>query len=205
MAVSLTLADIYAACELLEMQHELDALFDVAEDPTSWEQTCLTTIDKVEGLSADASKTLAILKQGGVGAKEVISDWYGEMTNAGKGYISSSTELLAQYMDDARTDIDSLRDENAWWVCQSEEMWGDKLHAFVLEADKETVLNLQTVAKALGISVAASPGLNCREELIPNDGAEADTEKGPAQQIECSTSEPNAAADHDSELLSTPN
>ena len=77
----------------------------------------------------------------------------------GRLHISSSTELLAQYMDDARTDIDSLRDENAWWVCQSEEMWGDKLHAFVLEADKETVLNLQTVAKALGISVATSPGL----------------------------------------------
>ena len=200
MGVSLTLADIYAACELLEMQHELDALFDVAEDPTSWEQLCLSTVDNVEGLSANASKSLTVLKQGGVDAQETVSDWYREMTDAGKRYMSSSTELLAQHTGDAGTDTNSIEDKNDWWVCQTEGMWGETVEDFVLEADKETVLNLQTVAKALGISVATSPELNCKGELIPSGGAEAGAENSPAQQIECSTSEPNAAVDHDSEL-----
>ena len=56
LAVSFSVADVYAACELVTMQNELEETFGVDDELSKAESACATSVEKVDelGLQAEA-------------------------------------------------------------------------------------------------------------------------------------------------------
>ena len=100
------------------------------------------------------------------------------------------------------------------WVCNVPDIYASpgrqERPPFVLETDPETLLNLETVAGALGKDLSDTPGLNCT--LMPTDRDLSDKNLSGANtpEIECSTSGTNPItgftvfSDHNSFLSFSP-
>ena len=78
MAVSFSVADVYAACELVTMQNELEETFGVDDELSKAESACATSVGKVDELGLQAEAKLAEMKRTGQEISEVVTEYWAE-------------------------------------------------------------------------------------------------------------------------------
>lgn len=173
-SVGFAVTDVYAACDMARLQNDLDKAFDLTEDEDKsvFGETCAVALETVEGTKTKAESQLKSLQQKGTSLADSLGDLWGEVVQQGADYIELSSQYLKGKSGAQDTDV-RMSDRNArWWICQGvNDEWGleDKeLPPFVLESDPATLLDLKTVAGAMGKDFDDMPFLNCTHTPTPD-------------------------------------
>lgn len=78
LAVSFSVADVYAACELVTMQNELEAAFGFNGELSKAESACSTSVEKVDELGRQAEATLVEMKQTGQEVSTIVREYWAD-------------------------------------------------------------------------------------------------------------------------------
>ena len=78
LAVSFSVADVYAACELVTMQNELEAAFGFNGELSKTESACATSVEQVDELGRQAEATLTEMKRTGQEISEAVTVYWAE-------------------------------------------------------------------------------------------------------------------------------
>jgi hypothetical protein len=189
-SVGFAVTDVYAGCDMVRLQNDLNKVFDMDEDEGLLEGVCATAFEAVEGTKKKAELELIFLKDKGGSLADSVGEFWGEMVKQAAEYM----ELSGPYSkgpSGAQSAEIGLPEKNArGWVCEgvdSELSLSQKLPPFVLETDPQTLLNLKTVAGAMGEQLEAMPFLNCtRAPDLGPSGKPTDI-----HDVHCSTSGEN--------------
>ena len=78
LAVTFSIADVYAACELVTMQNELERLLGIEGELSNAESVCATSVEQVDELGQEAEAKLAEMKRTGQEISEVVTEYWAE-------------------------------------------------------------------------------------------------------------------------------
>ena len=87
-SIPLAAADVYAACEMVDMQNDLNTAFDLNSELSDMESVCVTAVNEIEELERVAEEKLVQMKQTTQQVSETVVEW--------KEQIPSGSELADQ-------------------------------------------------------------------------------------------------------------
>ena len=93
-SVGFAVTDVYAACEMIDMQNDLSLAFDLEDDISAPETICLESIEKIELISESASNSYTTLQQESNDAADALGDYYDEVVNQASEYMEVSSTFL---------------------------------------------------------------------------------------------------------------
>lgn len=87
-SIPLAAADVYAACEMVDMQNDLNTAFDLNSELSDMESVCVNAVNEIEELERVAEEKLVQMKQTTQQVSETVVEW--------KEQIPSGSELTDQ-------------------------------------------------------------------------------------------------------------
>lgn len=96
MSVTFAVADVHAACEMFNMQNELDAAFGVDHELSTMQSGCVTYIEEIEGIERSAEESLAEIEETGQQvalAVETAGEALSETVNEWKEQVPTAEEM----------------------------------------------------------------------------------------------------------------
>lgn len=191
-SVGFAVTDVYAGCDMVRLQNDLNKAFDMDEDEGLLEGVCATAVKAVEGTNRKAELELNFLKEQGGSLADSVGELWGEMVKQATDYMQLSGPYSKGPSDASSAEIGLPEKNAAHWVCEGVDSelslsLRRKLPPFVLETDPQTLLNLKTVAGAMGAEFEEMPFLNCtRAPNLDPSGKPTDI-----YDVHCSTSGKN--------------
>lgn len=82
-SIPLAAADVYAACEMVDMQNDLNAAFDLNSELSDIESVCVTAVNQIEELQREAEQTLADMKETSQQVSTKVQEWSERIPSTG--------------------------------------------------------------------------------------------------------------------------
>ena len=83
-SIPIAAADVYAACEMVDMQNDLNAAFDLSSELSDMESVCVTAVNQIEELQREAEQKLADMKETSQQASTKVQEWSESMPSTGE-------------------------------------------------------------------------------------------------------------------------
>ena len=74
-SIPLAVADVYAACEMVDMQNDLNVAFNLENELTDMESVCVTAVNQIEELEREAELKLEEMKEATQQVSAKIEEW----------------------------------------------------------------------------------------------------------------------------------
>ena len=83
MSVTFAVADVYAACEMVDMQNDLNMAFSVEDELSGFESVCVNSVEQVDALGQQAEAKLAEMKRTGQQISGAVGEWKEQIPSSG--------------------------------------------------------------------------------------------------------------------------
>ena len=93
-SVGWAVSDVYAACEFIHLQNELDIAFGIDGDLTTFENVCSVSIQAVEGAREDAKQDLNSLEEQVRDMSESLGEFHEAMVEQAVDYMEQVERYL---------------------------------------------------------------------------------------------------------------
>lgn len=83
-SIPLAVADVYAACEMVDMQNDLNVAFNLENELSDMESVCVTAVSQIEELEREAEEKLADMKETSQQVSTKVQEWSESFPSTGE-------------------------------------------------------------------------------------------------------------------------